>query len=826
MRGGRANEGTAIYQGSIYGGVVSNCLVKAVASSCARLDGVLFTGNAGTMVMNNCNNGAIVTNCVVTGNSVNNVFVSDRAHTGLIVDSVFTNNTAASSFYIGNKSRACNLNLLRCVIDGEIAIRTVPYSKNTSLLQTCRAESCTIRGRIQGTGDYYNCLVTGIVGTKAADLAPVSCTAAQTSGDAPLSLYNCTVTGNAHSPSAAGAAGENVCAYNSIIRGNTTDSATADAFSIAVNSCLEDNATATTESGCIRADPCLVDRGDGVLLPTDASPCRAAGDPAAYALTEHDLAGRPRTTSANESVTIAIGACEHDPELLVANIVRTANSQYDYAPATGGLSAYCTGLGTGPLTYYWDFDGDGVIDLVATSPTCAYAFALPGAYAPSVAISNAVSGVATALPAIAIGARPIHYVVDGNATPVAPYATLATAAASIAPAVDCAADGDEVVILPGTYSIDTQIVVRTDIAVHGSTGRPEDVVVHQTSYDRCFQINGGPECIVHALTVENGGRNESNEVGAGVFIGFGGTIGANYAPTAAQGTLSNVIVRNCHQGTAWGGYGSNLAKYARGTGVFAIGPGALVTHCVITNNRSTSCYAAGGRGNGVGLHLMDHARAEHCLIARNFTGSTAPAAVAGNLWTAKPSGMSHAAVWVQSGAVLRFCTVADNSMSFCGGVNVVDGGRFENCVVAGNHTIYDNIADADDRYAVWASFPATYASVTDSDGTAFNAFIAAEKARAEDEACYAPLMRNAVDAGAEGLGEGTVSAEAARLLANAAAGDYSLPRHSPAIDAIPRAAVTAPVGADLLGNRRPFGAGYDPGCFEAQFPLGFILRVH
>ena len=826
LRGGRANEGSAIYQGSLYGGVISNCLVKSTAASCARLDGVLLTGNAGSHLFNCSNNGLIATNCVATGNSTTYIIVSDRAHTGLIVDCAFTNNASAVSVYIGNMTRPCNLNFLRCVIDGDTAIRTLPSSKDPSVLQTCRAESCVFRGRLEGTGDYYNCLVTGIAGTKAADLSPVSCTAAQTSGDAPLNLYNCTVTGNVRSPREAGAGGGNVRAYNSIIRGNTRTSASADAFAVATNCCLEDDAEVATGAGCVRADPCLVYVG-GLPFPADYSPCLATGSTAAYALTEKDLAGRPRATAAGGAETVSMGACEHDPELLAANIVRAADSQYEYAPATGRLTAYCTGLGSGPLTYYWDFDGDGAVDLVATSPSSAYAFALPGVYAPSVAVSNAVAGVAAALPPIAVGARPIHYVVEGSATPAAPYATIATAAASIAAAVDCAADGDEVVILPGTYAIDTQIVVRADIAVHGSTGRPEDVVVHQTSYDRCFQINGGPACIVHSLTVENGGRNESYEVGSGVFIGFGGTIGANYAPTAAQGTLSNVIVRSCHQGTAWGGYGSNLAKYARGTGVFAIGPGALVTHCVITNNFSTSCYSAGGRGNGVGLHLADHARAEHCLVARNFTGSTAPTPSTGNLWEKKPYGMSHAAVWVEGGAVLRFSTVAGNAMSFCGGVNVLNGGRFENCVVAGNRVLYASVADADDRYKVWASFPAAYASVYSSSGdsAAFDAYIAAEKERAEDAACRALLAMNAVDAEDAGLGAGTVEAEAARLLADAEAGDYRLPRRSPAIDAIPRAAVAPPVGADLLGNTRPFGAGYDPGCFEAQYPLGFIFSV-
>ena len=828
IRGGRANDGSAIYQGSLYGGVVSNCLVKTTASNCSRLDGVLFTGNAGTHLFNVNNNGLVATNCVATANGTTYVIVSDRTHTGLVVDCAFTNNSSSVSVYVGNMSRACNLNMLRCVVDGATAVKTVPLSKTPSILQTCRAESCVFRGRLQGTGDYYNCLVTGIVGTKAADLAPISCTAAQTSGDAPLNLYNCTVTGNIHSPREAGAGGGNVCAYNSVIRGNTTDSASVDAFAVAKNCCLEDDAEADAETACIRAAPCLVEAGDGLLYPSDYSPCRTSGDTSAYALTERDLAGRTRTTTAGGAATVAMGACEHNPELLVANIVRAADSQYDYAPATGRLTATCTGLGTGQLTYYWDYDGDGVVDEVGTSSSCNYTLSSPGTYAPSVAVSNAVAGVTASLAPIAIGSRPVHYVVEGNATPAAPYSTLATAAASIAPAVDCAADGDEVVILPGTYSIDTQIVVRTDIAVHGSTGHPEDVIVHQTSCDRCFQINGGPECIVHSLTVENGARNEVYDVGAGVFIGFGGTrFGENYTPTAAQGTLSNVIVRGCHQGSDWSGYGSNRGKYSRGTGVYAIGPGALVTHCVITNNFSTSCYAAGGRGNGVGLHLANYARAEHCLIARNYTGKTALAPVTGDLWEKKPNGMSHAAVWVEGNAVLRFSTVAGNAMSFCGGVNVLSGGRFENCVVAGNRVIYASLANAADRYAVWASFPASYSSVYAlGDSSTFDAYVAAEEARAEDAACYALLTMNAVDVEDVGLGAGTVEAEAARLLADAEAGDYRLPRRSPAIDAIPRAAVAAPVGADLLGNRRPFGAGYDPGCFEAQYPLGFIFAVH
>ncbi len=54
----------------------------------------------------------------------------------------------------------------------------------------------------------------------------------------------------------------------------------------------------------------------------------------------------------------------------------------------------------------------------------------------------------------------------------------AICAMALAPAV-CAADGDEVVILPGTYEISEQIVVDKELIVGGATGKPEDVVIHE-----------------------------------------------------------------------------------------------------------------------------------------------------------------------------------------------------------------------------------------------------------------------------------------------------------------------------------------------------------
>ena len=828
---------------STYGGGFENSstLVDCVVSNCtagSRGGGGGSSANriTGTLFIDNCSNtgsglmfsgSAIVSNCTFVGNhgwgaDVGNAICSRTpTTTGMVVDSVITNNAGVGVRVTdaGNANgssiviRRCTIN---CTNETSLAVSVGKYSDDTRP-QGIKLYDSFVSGPIRGSVDCYNCIISGVYSKS---YSAVSCDAAVSSQGKYLNLYNCNLVNNVSLASAGGCAGGLVNAYNTIVWQNEGVAGASDSFATAVNCCIDVN-------------PQLITGRFGLPYPTANSPCRTGGKVDAYELTEKDLAGQPRTS--NGGTTIAIGACEFDPTLAVAELTMSASSIYRYTCARYSFFAASTGLGSGPLTYYWDFDGDGATDLVTTSSEApAWKYAAPGDYRPSVSVSNAVSGATATLEGgLSVAERPIHYVKLGSESPLPPYATEEAAAADIASAVACAADGDEVVILPGTYEIAEQIVIDRDISVHGSTGRPEDVIVHETVSDRVFSIHGGNETILHSLTVENGARNDCYDVGSGICLASGcDLMNKNYTPTAALGVVSNVIVRNCHQSSS-DGTSSNNGKNARGAGIFAYGAGAIITHCIITNNHSMSCYPSGAKGNGVALHLMNDARAENCLIAGNYTGESSPKTVNTDQWMQNANGNDHAAVCLCSGATLRFCTVVNNAMSFCGGVNVIGDGHFENCVIAGNKVMYKSFAATNARYRVWAAFPETYTRMykvanpskyTDDDKPLFEAFIAAEEARAQSPEYYALQTGNVVDVADCGLGAGTVETSTSKLVKDLAAGDYRLPKASPAIDLFDPKDVSMSATRDLYGNPRLQGAAYDAGCYETFRP-GLMLLV-
>lgn len=798
-------------QGIAYNGAFYDCLFIDVGKGLSsRVDG-------GQLVLQSrsSSNVGIVSNCtfrncygspwLVTSKQAYN---ADEAP--VLMDCVFEGCTGSA--VVGTEYGSdCYINLTNCVFRGNAAA-CISFSyvqgSRTGDFATCW--NCVFTNNyaatILGPGAFYNCLVAGNDSSDTLISNPDTTKI--------LALYNCTVVDNTVSGGSA-AAGGNLSVINTILRDNAIAAGAADSFVAATNSCIEEVAAVAYGQGNIVESPRLIDIQAGFYQPGDFSPCISAGSTTAYRLTASDLAGLPRVSDGK----VSIGAFEYDPDVVyLAGCVKYP--EYLYAPAAVTFEPAFSGCGSSPL-FCWDFDGDGVFDEVTTQSVLTHAFGL-GDWNVTLCVSNrsADTSVSFSYGGFTVTERPVRYVKAGNENAAPPYGTESTAASDIQTAIDFSVDGDEIVILPGIYSNDSPVVVNKDLIVHGSTGNPEDVKIHQTANERCLVIRGAANTIVHSLVLENGGKNERECQGAGVLIAAD-DVGVD----PAYGILSNAVVRNCR-----------VTYQLAGTpGVAAIGPNAFVTHCVISNCVSYSGFNNTGRLCALALFLKKGGRAENCLIAKNSTDLRKPYGIPwdGDVWTDGKmnyayQGLYHVTVHIGDGSSMRFCTIVTNTASFCGGVNVAGSGRFSECVIAGNKVQLKYLREISPRYQVWSVFaePTGDWHLEWEGGQAkFDGWVAEESGRALSAAFYSAQTTNACNVSGNGLGAGTVVAPTEKLVRNAARDRYGLPPHSPAIDKVPSCSVSGMAAGDLAGNARLFGEAYDLGAFEkVQRGLTVIVK--
>ena len=119
-------------------------------------------------------------------------------------------------------------------------------------------------------------------------------------------------------------------------------------------------------------------------------------------------------------------------------------------------------------------------------------------------------------------------------------------------------NGDEVIVLPGTYNLGTgTVTVDNSIDLHGQSGMPPPKITtaSTTSFTGAVTITGGAPT-VHDLELENTGASGA----AGLYaLSFGAVVAERLIVTATQGatacemfvgTLRDSICRNSGSGTA------------------------------------------------------------------------------------------------------------------------------------------------------------------------------------------------------------------------------------------------------------------------------------
>ena len=316
-------------------------------------------------------------------------------------------------------------------------------------------------------------------------------------------------------------------------------------------------------------------------------------------------------TVAPGSVLIDKGAEVSDPPALdLANFTRVMNGTIDIGAYEYDTSTFSLGLKTDvskaivPVTvtfevsgvseddvceYAWDFDGDGTVDLTTSTNKVQHTFAQGGRYSPILTVEDKTAGKSATqdFPNLLYLMPKTIYVVSNNPGVAFPYGSFATAATTLSEAVSAAIDGMEIVLSNGTHDVTTQILVDKTLDIHGYESDPARTVVKYTGVNNTepgFR-NTQAGTFIHDLTFDGAAVNRP---------------GWNLE---GYGVISNCIIRGMKNYGYWGRIGA----------VSADGKNTLVTHCVITNNETTT----GGIDSKAIVKATGGAHIENCLIARN-----------------------------------------------------------------------------------------------------------------------------------------------------------------------------------------------------------------
>jgi hypothetical protein len=576
-----------------------------LAHGATRTSGDPFTNRAGGGVW--CEGlSAVVSNCVITGNSAD---FGGGAYDGTLNDCTLTVNSAddgGGAYYgtlnnctlTGNSARstgggAYDGTLSNCTLTSNSA-HSAGGAFNSTL------DNCTVSGNAanSGAGVYYgtlnNCTVSG--------------NSANAGGGGAYSgtLNNCTLTGNSASFGGGAYSGT---LNNCIVHYNSARYDGTNYYDATVNYCCTTPLPPGT--GNLAEEPQLA---SGSHL-SAGSPCLGRGS-AAYAQgvdVDREPWANPPSIGCDEywsgSVTGALGV-----SMVVAYTNVAAGFGVDFQAVIGGRVSASR----------WDF-GDGSV--VSNRPWASHAWAAAGDYVVELRAYNEShpAGVATTV-TMRVRDQAIHYVALNSSNPVPPYGSWATAATNIQDAVDAAT-------LPGALVWVSNGVYQTGArAVYGMSNRvavTKPVTLRSVNGAAVTQIMGykeprttnGPTA-VRCVYLTNGA----------VLAGF---------------TLTNGATQTS----------SDYYRNQSGGGLWSEGLTAVVSNCVLTGN---SAYSEGGGACSSTLN--------NCTLTGN-SASGAGGARGGTLNSCTLTGNSATVGGGVFGGTLNNCTLTGNSAYSGGAAN-------------------------------------------------------------------------------------------------------------------------------------------------------------
>ena len=421
-----------------------------------------------------------------------------------------------------------------------------------------RIVNCIIQGNAAGAGGgggvfrgtLQNCLVKGNTasghGAGAAYSVMVNCTVVENSGSSVIAV---------------GVYGQSTNrVYNSIVWGNYRPGFSTPLVEYSgvlfTNSCTR---PLPSGAGNISADPLL--EADGIHLQS-GSPCLNAGN-SSFA-TGFDLDGQPWSNPPS------MGCDERLLQLAVGQpaIVPTGD---------GKIRLRVVPVGAGPQNFWWFKDGillanGGRISGAQSAELVLSAFDPTDAGFYHAVVTNNWGSVTSAV----VRLQP-HFVDVNGVAPAMPYSTWGSASLTIQDAIEAANFGDLIVVADGNYSSGGKVV---------SGDLTNRIVLNKAVF--VTSLNGPTNAIITGQKDPVGPNGNGNSAVRSVWMETGTSLAGFTIRDGATRTNGDV----------------NLLQ--SGGGIWAYGPAALVSGCVITTN------SAQQNGGGVlGANL------ERCLVIGN-----------------------------------------------------------------------------------------------------------------------------------------------------------------------------------------------------------------
>lgn len=198
----------------------------------------------------------------------------------------------------------------------------------------------------------------------------------------------------------------------------------------------------------------------------------------------------------------------------------------------------------------------------------------------------------------------IVYVDAEGENPVAPYATRATAAKTLAEALAAVTESTtEIHLTPGTYSQQDVTSISVPVHVIGDGAKREEVVLQNANPSTAYGT------MKWVLTVDNADARVSNlTIEKGLIVNAERGYGAGI--TLKSGVVSNCLIRAC---TAQN-MGPLNEKNGISAGVLVSGEKALLTHSIVTDCRIPMEGSNTKVASGAGATVMLGGRVSNCLF--------------------------------------------------------------------------------------------------------------------------------------------------------------------------------------------------------------------
>ena len=560
-----------------------------IATNCVSRDGK----NSWIKMASVKNENGLVTHCIIEKNNISSEFGTGIYQTG--AEAVLEHSVIRDNHNMHWNSKGAGVYL----DGGTMRYCEITGNDSSSAVMAAAAGSGIY---ISGQASVDHCLIAGNVGGCRGQSMNANSGAAVHVAGSGVRMSNCTIVSNEGIDGCTGGicnAGQNNYFSDLIVWGNeavAAPSAGASADVFPGNGTWE-NILSIVPVGTdpVAGEPAFVDSANGDYSLTAGSPAIGAG------MGGCDLGYKPYDAS-----VFAVGLKSFGEKPLVAGprtfeaVSRAAESAVSYRWRLDDLGAGTEGTWT-------DY-----------APSATYdATLVPGHFKLLVEAQDASGAVASSSYEFRIAAEKVYLVsagTEGN-NPVAPYATLETAANDIQEAIRYCGPGSELVVSDGVYEIDGEIVVDEQVSVKSVNGPEKTSIIRigdpgQGGGFRLLKL-AGEGSVVSGFTLSNAFLNDNAHVGAAAFLAPGALLencviekfgkGGDNAVYCLDASVRGCVFRNAD------GYGSTNPN---GGALYLTGPNACVSDSVFSNLYPSITWQASGSA----IHAAGGSRIERCII--------------------------------------------------------------------------------------------------------------------------------------------------------------------------------------------------------------------